>query len=331
MTTVLITGGAGFIGSHLVRHVLEHTDWHVVVLDRLDPAGDQGRLAPLVQKFLGRLSVAWMDLRAEINPERLRPYGDFKFVAHLAAGSHVDRSIRDPIGFLLDGVLGTAHLLEYIRKHQPHCQKSLVFSTDEVMGSAPDGVVFDEHARYFPTNPYAAAKAGSEVLCPAWAEQYGMPLVVSHCSNAFGRGQDREKFIPLASEKVRNGELVQIHAKAGKPSSRLYIHVDDVSRAVLTILQKGGTIHDPTSGFYNIVAAEELSNLYVAEQIAAVLGKPLRHELVENPPNRPKPDMRYALSGAKLAALGWAPEVAFEDGLRDALGLGALASGEAAE
>ena len=321
MTTILITGGAGFIASHLCRYLLEHTDWRVVTLDRLDPAGDQRRLAPLVEQFGKRLAVVFHDLRAEINPERLRAYGDFTYVAHLAAGSHVDRSIRDPLGFLLDGVMGTAHLLEYIRAHQPHCQKALYFSTDEVFGSAPEGVTFDEHARFFATNPYAAAKAGGEALCPAWAEQYGMPLVVSHCSNAYGRTQDSEKFIPLASGKIERGELVQIHAKAGKPSSRLYIHVDDVSRAVLTILTKGGTIHDPTSGFYNIVAAEELSNMFVAERIAAILGKPLRAELVENPPNRPKPDQRYSISAAKLAALGWSPEVAFEDGLRDALGV----------
>lgn len=321
MTTVLLTGGAGFIGSHLARYLLEHTDWSVVVLDRLDPAGDQRRLAPLVERFGSRVGIVWHDLRAPINPDRLRSYGDFTYVAHLAAGSHVDRSIRDPIRFIEDNVLGTAHLLEYVRQHQAMCQKALVFSTDEVNGPAPPGVVFDEHARYWPTNPYAAAKAGGEVLAPAWAEQYGMPLVVTHCSNVYGPMQDREKFIPLAAEKVKAGAVVQIHAKDGVPASRLYIHVDDVSRAVLTILTRGGIILGPESGFYNIVSAEELSNLYVAEQIAKALRRPLYAEMVERPPNRPKPDMRYALSGKKLEALGWAPEVPFELGLRDALQL----------
>ena len=319
MTTILLTGAAGFIGSHLARYILEQTDWTVVALDRLDPAGDQQRLAPLVEQHGKRLRVVWHDLRAQLNPERLRPH-EFRYVAHLAAGSHVDRSVRDPVGFVMDNVLGTAHLLEYVRQHQPSCEKALYFSTDEVFGPAPDGVIFDEHAPWNPENPYAASKAGAEALCPAWAAQYGLPIVVTHCSNAYGPGQDREKFIPLCAGKVKNGELVQIHARGGKVSTRLYIHVDDVSRAVLTILQKGGILHDATSGKYNIVAAEELSNLLVAEQIAEVLGKPLRHELVENPPNRPKPDMRYALSGKKLEALGWAPEVSFDVGLRDALG-----------
>jgi dTDP-glucose 4,6-dehydratase len=320
MTTILLTGGAGFIGSHLARYILEQTDWSVVVLDRLDPAGDQQRLAPLIEQHGRRMGIVWHDLKAPINPDRLRPYGDFRYVAHLAAGSHVDRSVRDPVGFVQDNVLGTAHLLEYVRQHQPHCEKALYFSTDEVFGPAPDGVVFDEHAPWNPENPYAASKAGAEALCPAWAAQYGLPIVITHCSNAYGPGQDREKFIPLCAEKVRTEQLVQIHAKDGRPSSRLYIHVDDVSSAVLTILQKGGILHDAYSGKYNIVAAEELSNLLVAQQIAEVLGMPLRHELVENPPNRPKPDMRYALSGRKLEALGWRAEVSFDVGLRDALG-----------
>jgi dTDP-glucose 4,6-dehydratase len=319
MTTILLTGAAGFIGSHLARYLLEHTDWSVVSLDRLDEAGNQQRLAKLVEQHPTRLSVVWHDLKAPIQPERLRRFGDFRYVAHLAAGSHVDRSVRDPVGFVMDNVLGTAHLLEYVRQHQPHCEKALYFSTDEVFGPAPEGVIFDEHAPWNPENPYAASKAGAEALCPAWAAQYGLPIVITHCSNAYGPGQDGEKFIPLCAGKVARGELVQIHARGGKVSSRLYIHVDDVSSAVLTILQKGGILHDAHSGKYNIVAAEELSNLLVAQQIADVLGRPLRHELVENPPNRPKPDMRYALSGAKLEALGWAPRVPFELGLRDAL------------
>jgi dTDP-glucose 4,6-dehydratase len=320
VTTILLTGGAGFIGSHLARYILEQTDWSVVVLDRLDPAGDQQRLAPLIEQHGRRMGIVWHDLKAPINPDRLRSYGDFRYVAHLAAGSHVDRSVRDPVGFVQDNVLGTAHLLEYVRQHQPHCEKALYFSTDEVFGPAPDGVVFDEHAPWNPENPYAASKAGAEALCPAWAAQYGLPIVITHCSNAYGPGQDREKFIPLCAEKVRTEQLVQIHARDGRPSSRLYIHVDDVSSAVLTILQKGGILHDAYSGKYNIVAAEELSNLLVAQQIADVLRMPLRHELVENPPNRPKPDMRYALSGRKLEALGWRAEVSFDVGLRDALG-----------
>jgi dTDP-glucose 4,6-dehydratase len=316
MTTILVTGGAGFIGAHLCRYLLTHTDWTVVSLDRLDEAAALARVAPLLGQFGSRFKTHWHDLRAAINPVHLRAFGDFRYVAHLAASSHVDRSVRDPVSFVQDNVLGTAHLLEYIRHHQPHCEKALYFSTDEVFGPAPEGVVFDEAAPWNPENPYAASKAGGEALCPAYAAQYGMPVVVSHCSNAYGPGQYREKFIPICIDRVARGELIQIHSRQGQPASRLYIHVDDVSSAVVTILEKGGTIHDGQSGRYNIVAAEELSNLLVAEQVAKLMGKRLRYELVENPPSRPKPDMRYALSGRKLEELGWQAMVSFEAGLR---------------
>lgn len=314
MTNLLLTGGAGFLGSHLARHILEATDWRVTVLDRLDEAGTLERVVPIKEQYGSRIMFAWHDLKAELNPLLLRGDGPFDFVAHLAAASHVDRSIRAPVAFVLDNVLGTANLLEYVRHHQPQA-KLLYFSTDEVFGPAPVGVVFDEYSRFEPENPYAATKAGAEMLCPAYAHQYGMSIAVSHCSNAYGPGQYAEKFIPLVIRKVLNGEMVQIHSRAGVSSSRLYIHVDDVSRAVVTILQKGGIIQDAHTGRFNIVAAEELSNLYVAKAIADILGRPLLYELCENPPGRPKPDQRYAISGEKLKALGWAPKVDFMQGL----------------
>ena len=320
MTTILITGAAGFVGSHLARYILENTDWKVVALDRLDEAGDQNRIAPL-RHYGERFKCLWHDLKAPINPVMLRFAGDFRYIAHLAAGSHVDRSVRDPVSFVMDNVVGTAHLLEYARHHQPNCEKVLHFNSDEVFGPAAEGEVFTEHDRWNPENPYSASKAGAGALCPAYAAQYGTPIVETFCSNIYGKGQYREKFIPLCADKVRNGEVVQIHARGGTVSSRLYIFVDDVSRAVLTVLQKGGIMRDARSGKYAIVASEELSNLVVAEAIANHLSRPLRYEFIDNPPNRPKPDLRYSMDGSKLAALGWSPQVAFEDGLRDALGV----------
>jgi dTDP-glucose 4,6-dehydratase len=149
-----------------------------------------------------------------------------------------------------------------------------------------------------------------------------MQIVVSHCTNLYGPTQYREKFVPLVAEKVKRSELVQIHTVGGKVTSRYFLHVSDAARAVVTILERGGVIYGPGSGKYNISGDREHETLSVAQQIADVLGKPLLHELVENPVNRPRPDQRYAISSTKLSALGWRPEVDFETGLRDALGVG---------
>ncbi len=313
MTRILVTGAAGFIGHHFTRHCLER-GWHVTTLDRLDEAGDLARLAPLKQAHPDRLHIVWHDLRAAIKTDAYA--GQFDRIVHMAAGSHVDRSLSDPLGFLADNVMGTAHLLEYVRHHQRRA-KVLYFSTDEVFGPAPEGHDFHEHSRHEPENHYAASKSGAEQLCPAYAHQCGLQIAVTHCCNAYGPGQHREKFIPLVIEKVQRGEVVQIHSRNGVSSSRLYIHVDDVSRAALAVLECGGVIQDDKSGRYNIRADAEQSNLDVAASIAELLGKPLQFELVENPPNRLKPDMRYGISDAKLRALGWAPRVPFHAGLRD--------------
>jgi len=313
MTSLLLTGGAGFIGSNFIRYLLANTDWRITVLDRLDEAGTWNRVMDLRDAHPTRLISHWHDLRAPVNPSFMP--GPFDYVAHLAAGSHVDRSVRDPLGFVMDNVVGTANLLEYCRAVRP--QKLLYFSTDEVFGPAPDGVVFDEHSPHTPNNPYAASKAGGEALCPAWANTYGLPITVTHCTNVYGPGQYSEKFIPLATRKILSGETLDIHAKDGVPSSRYYIHVDDVSRAILTVLQHGETIRGPWTGKYNITGDREYSNLEVARSIADTLNRPLHTQLIEDPPGRPRPDQRYAIGGVKLKALGWAPQVPFAQGLRE--------------
>jgi dTDP-glucose 4,6-dehydratase len=318
MDRILITGAAGFIGSNLARYILENTDWDVVSLDRLDEAGTLERLTALKQAQPARLQCVWHDLKSAINPAHRshKPLREpFKYVAHLAAMSHVDRAIRDPIGAIYDNVLGTGHLLEYVRHHQPD-SKCLIFSTDEVFGPARPGESFDEYARFNAENAYAATKAGAEALAPAYVHQYGCRIVVSRCANVYGPGQYQEKFIPLCIEKIQRGQLVQIHARDGVSSSRLYIHTDDVSSAVLTILEKGGIIADDRSGRYNISTGVEWSNLEVADKIAELLCLPLKFELVEKPAGRPKPDMRYDIDASRLRALGWAPTVSLDDGLR---------------
>lgn len=301
---VLITGGAGFIGRHLVRYLLEHTDWELTILDRLAEGANLPELAG------ERVEFWWHDLRAAIRA----PLGCFRYIIHLAAQSHVDRSIKDPLGFVQDNVIGTANLLEYAR-HLDGLEKFLHFSTDEVFGAA-HGKAFDEHDSFHATNPYAASKAAAEALCPAWANTFGLPIVVTRCTNVAGAGQDAEKFIPGTIGRVERGETVQIHSRDGKASSRKYIDVADVCVAALAVLTRGGVIAGRGSGYYNIAGDQEFSNVDVAARIAELMGKALRWELVEDPPNRLRPDMRYDLDNRRLKELGWEQRVSLETTLR---------------
>lgn len=309
---ILLTGAAGFIGSNLTRYLLENTGYSVFSVDRLDEAGSLERLAALKSRFPARLQCAWHDLRAPIQADQIS--GPFDYIVHMAAGSHVDRSVKNPIGFLQDNCIGTGNMLEWARVSCP-TTKFLYFSTDEVVGAAADGEEFDELSPMNPLNPYAAAKAAGEVLCSAWANTYGMPIVVTRCTNVYGPMQHREKFIPLCIDRISRDELIQIHAHGNKSSTRFYVHVDDVSRAVIAVLQRGGTIGGRGTGRYGISGDHEYSNLEVAKTISELIGKKLRYELVDFVPNRPRHDMRYAIKSTRLEELGWSPAVKFSDGL----------------
>lgn len=308
----LVTGGAGFIGSHFTRHLL-NAGHDVTVVDRIDSAGSLARVDP-------RARFVRHDLAAGINGHVDRAIGDVDIVCHLAAASHVDRSVADPWGYVQDNIMATFNMLQWARTRP--IAKFMHMSTDEVFGPAPEGVMFKEHDAHNPNNPYAATKAAAEMLCPAWASTFDVPIVVVHCTNVIGSGQDPEKFIPLVAQRVSQDRLVQIHADPNtmRPSTRLYIHVSDVCRAFDAIIEKGGVLGGNGAGRYNISGDTEHSNLDVAQRIAELLGKELRYELVSFVPNRPKHDQRYSVSWTKLAALGWEPRVGLLEGLREAVG-----------
>ena len=307
----LVSGAAGFVGSWYTRHLLDQGH-EVVALDRIDSAGYLGRLDR-------RAKFVRHDLAAELNSHVDRAIGDVDYVVHLAAGSHVDRSVTDPECFLFDNVVATFRLLQWARKRP--IKKFLCMSTDEVFGAAPNNVTFREHDAFNPTNPYSALKAGAELLCPAWSNTYDVPIVIVRSTNIYGSGQDREKYIPLAAERIAKGELVQIHADANTmaSSTRFYLHASDVCKAFDIILEKGGILGGTGAGRYNLSGHVEHSNLEVAQRIADHLGKQLRYELVAFVPNRPRHDQAYRVSWTKLAQLGWEPLVSLEDGLREAL------------
>lgn len=303
----LVTGAAGFIGHHVVEHLLETTGWELVLLDKIDSAGNLNRLANLWDPE--RMSFVYHDLQAPINPLLQSQIGHIDNILHLAASSHVDRSILDPASFVLNNVLGTAHLLDFARIGG---SRTLYFSTDEVFGPAPEGRAFKEWDRYHAGNPYAATKAGAEELCLAYSNTYKLPVLVTHCMNVFGERQHPEKYVPSTIRKVLHGERVMVHADSTRtrPGSRFYIHARDVAAAALFVLEQG-----ELGEKYNIVGEREVSNLEMAQLIAGFVGQPLRYELVDFHSSRPGHDLRYALDGTKLRDLGWKPPFGFENAL----------------
>ena len=218
--------------------------------------------------------------------------------------------------FVLDNVVGTANILEFARTltDQKKLERFIYFSTDEVFGPAPIGVDYVENDRYNSTNPYSATKAGGEELSVAYENTYGVPVYITHTMNVFGERQHPEKFIPMCIKKIRDGELVTIHSDKTKkiPGSRHYIHAEDVSNALLFLLDQETVVESNYGGAkcpkFNIVGAEELNNLQLAQIIADVQGKELKYEMVDFHSARPGHDLRYALSGEKMRKMGWVPQ-----------------------
>ena len=193
MKKVLITGAAGFIAHHVIDHILSTTDWNIVTLDRLDFSGNLNRLHEVMELHdKRRVKIVYHDLKAEVSPMIAEMLGDINIVLHLAAGSHVDRSIEFPMEFVMDNVVGTVNILNYARTLK-NLEKFVYFSTDEVFGPAPVGVNYGEYDRYNSTNPYSASKAGGEEMCVAFENTYKMPIVITHTMNVFGERQHPEK------------------------------------------------------------------------------------------------------------------------------------------
>tara|TARA_B100000965_G_scaffold361732_1_gene343305 strand:- start:3748 stop:4776 length:1029 start_codon:yes stop_codon:yes gene_type:complete len=314
---VLITGGAGFVAHHLIGQVLKTTDWEIVSLDRLDYSGNLNRLHDIMLTFDAetrkRVKIVHHDLKAELNPLIRSEVGDVDYILHLAAGSHVDRSIDYPMEFVLDNVVGTCNILEFARTQKHNLERFVYFSTDEIFGPAPDDIKYKENDRYNSTNPYSATKAGGEELAVAFHNTYDLPIYITHTMNVFGERQHPEKFIPMCIKRARDGEVVTVHSDRTKTiaGSRHYIHAEDVASALLFLLDHKGEF-EPTWGNakcpkFNIVGSEELNNLELAQIIANAQSKELKYEMVDFHSSRPGHDLRYALSGDKMRELGWVP------------------------
>jgi dTDP-glucose 4,6-dehydratase len=318
--TILVTGGAGFIGSALVRHLVMYTEHRIVNVDKLSYAGNLASLAALKENPRHRFVQADITDRA-----RMRAlFGEEKpdAVMHLAAETHVDRSIDDPGAFIEANVVGTFALLEAARHYWSALDEEakgafrfLHVSTDEVYGSLGETGLFSEETPYSPRSPYSASKAASDHLARAWRHTYGLPVLITNCSNNYGPYQFPEKLIPITILKGLRGEPLPIYGRGD--NVRDWLYVEDHVRGLLAVLERGRL-----GETYNIGGHGEKTNLEVVTMICEILDelapKAYRHrELIAFVPDRPGHDLRYAIDASKIQReLGWGPRETFEAGLR---------------
>ena len=302
---IIVTGGAGFIGSNFVHHVYrERPDWTITVLDALTYAGNPANLEGLDPS---RVTLVKGDITDQELVDKL--VAEHDAVVHYAAESHNDNSLKDPRPFLDTNIIGTYTILEAVRKHGKRLHH---ISTDEVYGDLEldDPEKFTEDTPYNPSSPYSSTKAGSDLLVRAWVRSFGVQATISNCSNNYGPYQHVEKFIPRQITEVLEGRRPKLYG-AGE-NVRDWIHTEDHSSAVLTILEKG-----KIGETYLIGAEGEKDNKTVVELILELMGKdPKDYEHVAD---RPGHDMRYAIDSTKLRYdLGWMPQFTdFEAGLKD--------------
>ncbi|GEA17245.1 dTDP-glucose 4,6-dehydratase [Moorella sp. E306M] len=307
MVKLLVTGGAGFIGSNFIRHILkEHHDWYIVNLDKLTYAGNLENLKDVEDN--PRYRFVRGDIADRELVDHLFREEKFDLVANLAAESHVDRSILDPAPFIETNVKGTKVLLEAARQHG--VQKFLQVSTDEVYGSlGPDDPPFTEESPIRPNSPYSASKAAADLMCRAYFVTYGLPVVITRCSNNYGPYQHPEKFIPTIILNALADKPIPVYGDG--QNVRDWIHVEDHCRALDLVLQKG-----QAGEVYNIGAKNEHTNLDIVKTILRLMNKP--ESLITFVKDRPGHDRRYAIEPSKIeAALSWQPRVDFTSGLKD--------------
>jgi dTDP-glucose 4,6-dehydratase len=320
MTKVILTGGNGFVGHHILEHFLKNTDWEIYCLDKLSYASaGHDRIRDINAFDDKRVHIFPMDLSLPLQEGLVKELGEIQYIFHVAADSHVDNSISDPVPFVQNNVNSTLYILEYARKLSS-LKKFIYFSTDEVYGSAPVGKNYKEGERFNCGNPYSASKGAAECICQSYANTYKMPIVITNTMNVIGERQHPEKYVPKVVRKVLEGETVTIHSNKDKTKagSRFYIHARNIADALLHILNNCDETldnYDASVGRFNIVGEKETDNLQLAQMIADILGKELKYEMVDFHSQRPGHDLRYALDGTKMKSIGWTHPVAFEESL----------------
>jgi dTDP-glucose 4,6-dehydratase len=301
MRTVLVTGGAGFIGSNFIRHLLRTHDYSVVNLDKLTYAGNLDNLRDVEHDSRYRFVQGDICDATAVTP-LMR---DVDAVVHFAAESHVDRSIVDPGAFIQTDVYGTFVLLEAVR--EANIERFLHIATDEVYGPSPPGERLTEDSPFRPRSPYAASKAGGELQCHAFRETYGLPVVIARPANNIGPRQYPEKAVPLFITNALDDQPLPIYGEGLQVRDRLY--VDDNCEALDLLLHRG-----EQGEVYNISADNERRNIDVAEAVLELLEKP--KGLIRFVEDRPGHDQQYSMDSSKLRALGWSPKHDFQAALQ---------------
>lgn len=319
---IIVTGGAGFIGSELIRYLIKETDHQVLNIDKLTYAGNLASLNSISDNK--KYSFQKIDVADRANMHKI--FGEFQpdIIFHLAAESHVDRSISGPMDFIHTNILGTGVMLdvaqEYWSKSNDIKKNQFRFhhiSTDEVYGSLADGELFKENTPYDPSSPYSASKASSDHLVRAWNRTYKLPVILTNCSNNYGPHQFPEKLIPLIILKIMKGEKLPIYGNGLQV--RDWLHVEDHVDAIYKVIQKGRI-----GETYNIGANNQLTNLKVVKMLCDFVDKhegyPLKgsssRELISFVEDRPGHDLRYAIDASKIMnEIGWRPRKSFSEGL----------------
>jgi dTDP-glucose 4,6-dehydratase len=316
MKKILITGGAGFIGSHVIRlFVNKYPDYHIVNLDALTYAGNLENLRDV--EAAANYSFERGDITDEQFIDGLFATADFDAVIHLAAESHVDRSIMDPLSFVKTNVIGTAILLNAAKKYWADKTDKLFYhvSTDEVYGSLGETGFFTEDTPYDPRSPYSASKASSDHLVRAYHHTYGLPMVISNCSNNYGSHQFPEKLLPLMINNILQSKPLPVYGKG--ENVRDWLWVEDHATAIDVIFHQG-----KVGDTYNIGGFNEWKNLDIVHLLCSIMDKKLDREAGESAKlitfvkDRAGHDKRYAIDATKLnSTLGWKPSLQFEEGL----------------
>jgi dTDP-glucose 4,6-dehydratase len=322
---LIVTGGAGFIGSALIRYLMENTDDKVLNIDKLTYAGNLESLPNLENNpnyQFEQVDICDRDKISQIF-QQFKPDA----IMHLAAESHVDRSIDGPLEFVQTNVMGTAVLLDVAKTYWNDLDDSDKqafrfhhISTDEVYGSLGETGLFHEDTAYDPSSPYSASKSSSDHMVRAWHRTFGLPVLLTNCSNNYGPYQFPEKLIPLVLLNAQEGADLPIYGQGNQ--IRDWLYVDDHVRALLTVLEKG-----KPGETYNIGGNNEKTNLQVVHTICDILGELLPDsnylpfkDLIKHVTDRPGHDLRYAIDATKIKDdLGWEPAETFETGIRKTL------------